>query len=472
MILAAQCAVLPLSLSTVFISKMAASVLYCTADNAAYLSSHRTQGTGICWMKWQEPPIALSARRAESLFRPEVLQKRANRLEGAVRVTTPMSWHVIGFLLLGGLVAAAVFLVSASYSRVEVVRGSIVLDRGTAAVLPSRRGIIAAVEVSEGQRVQHGQRLVIIRAEEDMADGASVPDRIRDAIERQTGHLSNQADQLAEAALAERSRFNAQIEGLEGELREIEAQIADQTRLLETASEDYANAQRIALNGFLSKRDVSSRETALISQRQQLSQLRQARTAKRVDLTAAKQNRAQSWANGLALSEANKSSRDALAQQAAQSELSKGYAVTAPFAGMVTGLVARPGEPASPDRQLLVVVPENSRAHAELYVPPTASGFIRPGQNVRLALDAFPFERFGTVPAVVKSISGTPVPKDDLSGSKAAYIVTAELPRPWIDIYSRRQRLTSGMTLTGRVVTDRRNLFEWLFEPLLAINTR
>lgn len=41
-----------------------------------------------------------------------------------------MPWQLIGFLLLGGLAVAIVFLSAASYSRLERVTGEIVLDTG------------------------------------------------------------------------------------------------------------------------------------------------------------------------------------------------------------------------------------------------------------------------------------------------------------------------------------------------------
>jgi membrane fusion protein len=41
-----------------------------------------------------------------------------------------------------------------------------------------------------------------------------------------------------------------------------------------------------------------------------------------------------------------------------------------------------------------------------------------------------------------------------------------------IPAFGRDQPLLSGMTVTARVQTARRSLFEWLFEPLFAVGRR
>ena len=104
------------------------------------------------------------------------------------------------------------------------------------------------------------------------------------------------------------------------------------------------------------------------------------------------------------------SSRAALAQHRAEDETAEDYVLAAPVDGTVTAIVARPGLPAGPQQQLMVVMPVNARPQAELYVPTQAAGFLAPGQEVRLAVDAFPYQSFGTVPARIVRISSAAIP--------------------------------------------------------------
>lgn len=224
------------------------------------------------------------------LFRKEVLEHRADRLQGDVSLAVPVSWQVIGFTLLTALVVALVFLATASYSRVETVAGAIVLDRGVASIVPSRPGIVAEIPAREGQQVAAGDPLVAIRSEEDMTGGRTAPRRIMDALEEQDSRLASQTSLVMSAAGAERARLAAQIAGGEQEIASLDAQIASQRRLIEVAENEYNEVQGIATKGFISRRDLEARESALITRRQQLSQLEQARAAKTAGLTEARRS--------------------------------------------------------------------------------------------------------------------------------------------------------------------------------------
>jgi len=88
-------------------------------------------------------------------------------LSGDVAIAVPLAWQSIGYLIFGGVAAAGLFLLLASYSRVETVTGVIIPDKGVAEIIPSRAGVIAALAVRDGQIVTNGSELATIRAEED-----------------------------------------------------------------------------------------------------------------------------------------------------------------------------------------------------------------------------------------------------------------------------------------------------------------
>ncbi|TXG82633.1 MAG: HlyD family efflux transporter periplasmic adaptor subunit [Sphingomonadales bacterium] len=410
--------------------------------------------------------------RGSTLFRAEVFRHRADRLHGNVNVATPVSWQLVGFLLAAALIVTIIFLFNASYARIETVKGVISLDKGVASVVPSRGGVVASLVVTEGQQVQAGHVLAHIRSEEDMLGGDTVSARVRQSLEGQDERLSDQGDLLLAASRAEEARLRNRIAGLGDELSSIEDQIADQIQLVATAEREATEIQSVAARGFISRRDLSAREATFLSRRQQLSQLRQLRASKRADLAEAERVIMQTRATAAAQIARAQSDRAALATQLAQSDLARGYAITSPIAGIVTALTARVGQAADSQRQLMMIVPADATLNAELYVPTAAAGFLRPQQNVRLAIDAFPYQQFGVVPARVEAVSKATIVKQDSSGPVPVYLVTASLPTPWVRAFGRRERLAPGMTLTARIITERRSLFEWLFEPALAVRNR
>lgn len=407
-----------------------------------------------------------------SLFRKEALTHRAERLHGNVNIATPMSWQIIGLLLFTALITVIVFLATATYARVETVPGQVALDRGVATIVSSRAGIVVGIDVTEGQQVSAGQRLAVIRSEESMATGATAPQRIREALATQDARLMEQAELVLGAARADQARLKAQIEGGLAALPSLEAQIVDQQKLIGAAMTDQNRMRQLAERGFVSKRDMEQQEAELLTRRQQLAQMEQSLSSKRSEIEQARRAITQSDMAARAQVASTQSDRATLLQQDAQSDLARGYALVAPVDGMVTALTARLGQPASLEQQLMLLVPGRSQTRVELYVPTTASGFMAEGQEVRLSIDAFPYQTFGTVHARITSISRAAIPRLGPNGTVPVYLVTASLRHPWVMAFGHRQPLLPGMTLSARIVTEKRSLIEWLFEPLFAVRAR
>ena len=178
---------------------------------------------------------------------------------------------------------------------------------------------------------------------------------------------------------------------------------------------------------------------------------------------------AQSRVQGASLA----ATRAQVAGQAANAAGARSYVLRAPVAGRVTALTARIGQPANAQVPLMAIVPAGSVLRAELAIPSSAIGFIKPGQAVRLAIDAFPYQRFGTVNGKVLTVSASAISRTGPNGAVfAVYPVTVALDQFGVEAFGRREPLISGMTLTARIVTEQQSLLEWLFEPLYAVRRR
>ena len=374
---------------------------------------------------------------------------------------------MVGVLLFVITCSVLVFLVTGSYARVEVVPGGVSLDKGVASVIPSRTGIITQVFAIEGQAVKAGDQLAVIQSEESMLEGDTASKQVRHSLDRQESLMRAQEVLLLQAATADRRRMQAQIDGDEAEAGQINAQIAYQTELVDAAQAAYDNAAIVAKGGFISRRDLEERHAVILSRRQQLAQMQQALSAKQAEIAELSRSIEQAARSAEAQEAGSKSSRIALSQQRAQAEASRGYIVRAPINGRITALTARPGQPAAVDQQMMIVVPDKALLRADLYIPDTAIGFIAPGQDVRLSVDAFPYQSFGTVPAHITYISDTTVMRKAADGATTpVYLAVASIERPWVPFLGRKRALLPGMSLSARVVTRKRSLLAWLFEPL------
>jgi membrane fusion protein len=408
-----------------------------------------------------------------SLFRREVLEHRANRLYGDISIAVPTSWHAVGFTILAALAVALVFLASAGYSRVETVDGAIVLDRGVAAITPTKPGRIDALMVREGQQVRAGDPLARIRSDEDLAAGDTASQRTMAALAQQDERLAGQSQLTIDAAAQEQGRIAAQLDGDRREIASLDAQIKAQRRLLAIATGEFEQMRSVAAKGFISRHELNDRESTLILRRQQLAQLEQARVGKVAESAELRRSIAQADTAARSQAAGVQSSRAALAERRVEVESARGYVLTAPVDGIVTAVTARLGQPAETQQPLMVVIPAGARARAELYVPTSAAGFIAPGQEVHLAIDAFPYQTFGTIPARIVQISSVAVPRTGANGAAVpVYLATAELATPGVRAFGRVQPLLPSMALSGRIVTQRQSLLQWLFEPLFAIARR
>lgn len=415
----------------------------------------------------------MNAPQTAALFRTEVLAARREKLHGDIMVALPTSWQAIGFLLAFGLVAALTFLALAPYARIEVVSGAVVIDKGTSAIVPSRPGVVDDLRVREGQPVARGQLLATVRAEEDPVSGASMTDQVLGALLQQEQDLGSQSSLLLGASEAERARLAASGSGIAEELASLDRQIAQQKQLVAMSEGELGEVEQVAEKGFLSRRDLENRQALLLARNQQLAQLQQLRSAKQASLAESRRAMIQSEAATRAQVAAVQAQRSGLAQQRAQAGASRGYALTAPVDGTVTALTARLGQPATSGQSLMTIVPKGGQIRVELQVPTRAAGFLEKGQAVRLAIDAFPYQQFGTVPAKISEISSAAVlARTGETGTMPVYLVTADLQQPFVTAFGKRQALVPGMTLTGRIIVRRQSLLEWLFEPLIAVRRR
>jgi membrane fusion protein len=135
----------------------------------------------------------------------------------------------------------------------------------------------------------------------------------------------------------------------------------------------------------------------------------------------------------------------------------------------------------APSSALASLVPQGAVLQAQLYAPSSAVGFVRPGQSVRLRLEAFPYQKFGPLEGRVLQVSRTPLAAGELATQalagvqpvrpgEALFRITVALDEAALSQWP--QPLAAGMRLQADVQLERRRLVEWLFEPLFGLQQR
>ena len=111
----------------------------------------------------------------------------------------------------------------------------------------------------------------------------------------------------------------------------------------------------------------------------------------------------------------------------------------------------------------MTVVPAEGALEVQAKVLNKDVGFVRAGQEAAVKLEAFPFTRYGTVPARVRSISRDAVQDKELG---LVYIATITLERSYVDADGRRYGLAPGLAATVDVKTGTRRIISYLLSPL------
>ncbi|MGK6356625.1 HlyD family secretion protein [Sphingomonas sp. DT-207] len=415
------------------------------------------------------------------LFRPEAI-RTPQPAYGHAAPLTPPSWRWITLGLAIVVIAFIAILMSASFARKETVSGRLRPAEGEFRVMPNRSGTVRNLFVKEGAIVHRGQPLFSISTETMLGSGATTNARLMSAIELERAALSERTLNSKQAAELKVKESSLTEQSLRAKATALGEQREKVERRLRLATEYLAAIQQLSAKGFARLGELKAREDAKLTIEQSLMQIDadRAELLSKADQAAAAAKRAlwEARSEQNALQEAV----SALSQRQVEAELQDSVVIRAARSGRITAIRATAGKAVEANRPAMTILASaEGPGHegrgadlvADLYVPPRAIGFIEPGQPVRIMLDAFPYQQFGTVAgrvAAVPEAALAPEELDAIEGNSqdAVYLVTIVIPADSIAAYGKRHDLRAGMTLMADIILEERTLFEWIFGPLLA----
>jgi HlyD family secretion protein len=150
----------------------------------------------------------------------------------------------------------------------------------------------------------------------------------------------------------------------------------------------------------------------------------------------------------------------------------------APQAGIVKDLATHTaGTVAAPGTILMTLVPEGDKLVAEVWVSNQDVGFIRPGQEAKLKLVTFQFQKYGMLEGRVLHVNAdateAPSPNtrsDTLSRDRPmgplAFRALLDLDRQELPADGRLYALQPGMQVAGEIHLGTRTVMEYLLSPV------
>lgn len=418
----------------------------------------------------------MNAPSASPLFRPEVAEARKQRLHGEIILAQPVRAHVLTLLLVVIIALVVMWIVLGTYTRSEIARGILVTDQPSAKVIAARPGVITELLVRDGQLVRAGQRIASIRVEQGNEVGGSAVGDSLTALDTQRSLAEHQEMLASDKAGAERARLRATLDGLARQRADLAAQIDLQQQLVASTQATVDRLASILDKGFVSRIEYDRRQQIVLTAKQQLAQLRQQSNASLAETARANAELLRVTADAGSEINSARTSAQSFAQQRAQALAQRAYVITAPVSGRVSALQAAVGRSVDASAPLMTIVPDGSKLHAEVYAPTRAIGFVKPGQEVRLLFDAFPYQRFGSFEGRVVRVSRTVIDPRELAAplkiEEAVYRIEVALDRQWVDAFGQSLALQPGMTLNANLILDRRSFGDWLLQPVNAVMRR
>ena len=420
------------------------------------------------------------------------------------------AWAIVALFTLAGL-----WSFFGQVDIVAVAHGRVVVSDRTKVIQPLETSVVKAIHVKDGDHVQAGQLLIELDSTASQAD-------------------TNRATQEQVSALADSLRYKALLKAVNGKPLKLEKSTglsaAERTSTLTQMEADWADIQSKSAK---INAEIEHRRTEIATVKQQIAKLEntlpmlrqreqdflalskegfvashagQDRTRERVEMEKDLDTQTARLAEAKAALQESKQARTSfeaetqktLQDKLAEADLKRGQMteevtkatqrqslmrMTAPVSGTVQQLaIHTTGGVVTPAQALLVVVPDQAQVTAEVQIENQDIGFVHEGQQAEIKLEAFPYTRYGTIPATLQVVAadavtrqtgpavdpatGAPLSADKANAATAVFPAILTLSKTYVEVEGKKVRLTPGMTLSAEVKTGKRRVIDYLLSPI------
>ena len=418
------------------------------------------------------------------LFRSEVLEARKSQYLGSIRIghNPSLLFATIAAVLLG--LALISYAIWGEVTRKAKLSGILVPIEGTLNLSASQAGTLLDVKVKEGDLASPGQVLLVVGIDRATLQGPTAV-LIAQNLDQRRATLQSERN-LNELQFRQRQQASMdRLRSLAAEERQADAELTTVQRRLELAKKTVERYSDLERSGFVAQIQLQQKQEDLLDLTTRQTTAQRSLISVRRDAEAIRAEQIAN-ANGLqaqfTVVDRNLAS---LRQEGNENDARRELVIAAPQAGTVTALTVNKGQLVQPGQTLVTLIPSNpdgkpSLLEAQLFTPSRTAGFIQRGQVVWLRYSPYSYQKFGMARGIIQSVSSTPINAQDLpTGQSQAlqsaaqsqepmYRVTVALENQTINTYGKTQELKAGMSLEADVIQDRRHIWEWMLEPVLA----
>ena len=410
------------------------------------------------------------------------------------RTPLPKSAQITLHVLLLTLATFTVWAIISQLDRVVTATGRLITPLPNIVVQPLETAIIQNIHVRIGQLVKKDQLLATLDPTFAVADEKQIKQQM-DSLETQSKNLSAEIIGHASPTEAKKdtdSQLQAQLSterqaNYQAQLTKINENIARTQASLVTLRQDQKMLtdhlkplQEIeAMQEKLVARNFGARIRLLEAQEKRQDVERNLHLAKNKEqeinrelagMEAEKQIFQKSWRQKmmedmLSINRDRNSLHEQLQKADKRSHLVQ---LTAPADSVVLELAnLSVGSVIQGGSALFTLVPLNTELEAEVQIDAMDMGFIKAGDEARLKLDAFPFQKHGFLKGHIETISEDAFRRDTDSGqtTQAYYKSRIRIESLTLKKIPPQVRLLPGMTLIAEIVVGKRSVISYLLWP-------
>jgi hemolysin D len=413
----------------------------------------------------------------------------------------PVAANAALYVVLTLLVVAILWAILGSVDRIVVAPGKVATRTPLVVMSPFTTSRIQQIAVKAGDHVRKGQLLVAFDPAFAQADVATQEHKVRSLsaqVERLEAQLGGQPFQAATTDNGERqtqaqiydqemATYSAEMSQRDSRIGAIVSQLTADTANISGLQQQVENARKIAdIHRKLLEEQAGSRLEMMSAESSALDyQIRLKNTQgearklgdQRAEIEAERRSFLDKWRSdhNQQLVQARQDLAEASETLTKALKMKDLTRLTAPAAGTVLEIADRSeGSVLREAETLVTMVPDKADLYIEAKVMSRDISYLKVGNEVRIKLETYPFQRYGTLHGRLEVISADSVPlkQDDGSGkestqSQLVYRVQVRITDDLRGVVARGFRLRPGLVASAEIKTGKRSIASYILNPIL-----
>lgn len=343
--------------------------------------------------------------KQSSLFREQALQNNTQRIFGTSFLPRSLSmWPMILLLasICAGVLTIAIF---GTFSTSANLEGKVVPSQGVIEVNAPVAGYIDEILVAVGAPVSEKTKIGTIFPNSSLRDLGKEGDRYLSSVKTQIQGLTEERLSLIEKTNLALGLENNKITDIKKQIYALEKENAELSKQLNIIAGINSSFESLDQEGASSKLELSNSRLQVSQAEQQKAILHGAILRKKMELAqAVGQTQLLPVELNLALSNLDEKIAS-LTQEQIKYERNNYVALFSPVRGEVSSVTAISRSRVEVGEQIASIISSDSSPEAHLYISSRNITSLEVGNVLKLEIDAYPREIFGTFLATVTEIS-------------------------------------------------------------------